>query len=86
MITAAPRHCAFHHHGGFWSYYNFFLDQLASHSSVENNVEDKEMEEGEVPKTPTTPTKTPPKLASKKAKTDAKPAEDGKAAKVKLKK
>ena len=53
---------------------------------VENNVEDKEMEEGEVPKTPTTPTKTPPKLASKKAKTDAKPAEDGKAAKVKLKK
>ena len=63
-----------------------FLNQLASHSLVENNVEDKEMEEGEVPKTPTTPTKTPPKLASKKAKTDAKPAEDGKATKVKLKK
>ena len=53
---------------------------------AENNVEDKEMEEGEVPKTPTTPTKTPPKLVSKKAKSDAKPAEDVKAAKVKLKK
>jgi len=58
----------------------------STEETKENNVEDKEMEEGEVPKTPTTPTKTPPKLASKKAKTDAKPAEDGKAAKVKLKK
>ena len=85
MITAAPRHCAFHHHGGS-GLSVFFIDHLASHSLVENNVEDKEMEEGEVPKTPTTPTKTPPKLASKKVKTDAKPAEDGKAAKVKLKK
>ena len=71
---------------GFWFAIFLFLNRIASHSLVENNVEDKEMEEGEVPKTPTTPTKTPPKLASKKAKTDAKPAEDGKAAKVKLKK
>lgn len=56
------------------------------HSIAENDAEDKEMEEGEVPKTPTTPTKTPPKLALKKAKSDAKPTEDVKAAKVKIKK
>ena len=44
------------------------------------------MEEGEVPKTPTTPTKSLPKPPPKKVKSDTKPAEEIKASKVKIKK
>ena len=57
-------------------------------AETETNAEDKEMEEGEVPKTPTTPTKTPPKPASKKVKSDpeVKPTEEKKATRVKVKK
>ena len=73
-LEMSPFHYAYYHR-------NFNL-----HSIAEFNAEDKEMEEGEVPKTPTTPTKTPPKQASKKAKSDAKTTEDVKAAKVKIKK
>jgi len=59
-----------------------------SKAETETNAEDKEMEEGEVPKTPTTPTKTPPKPASKKVKSDpeVKPTEEKKATRVKVKK
>ena len=73
---------------GIWSSPHFIVHITTSnlHSIAEDNAEDKEMEEGEVPKTPTTPTKTPPKTASKKVKSDAKPAEDVKAARVKIKK